>query len=58
MALLDQTRIIQKQSGNSERRVSFVNKQKYNMYTHYDEPLFDYIIIRESDDFVNGYRIA
>ena len=28
------------------------------MYTHYDEPLFDYIIIRESDELVNGYRTA
>lgn len=28
------------------------------MYTHYDEPLFDYIIIRESDEFVDGYRTA
>ena len=24
------------------------------MYTHYNEPLFDYIIIRESDELVNG----
>ena len=29
-----------------------------NMYTHYDEPLFDYIIIKESDEFVDGYRTA
>ena len=28
------------------------------MYTHYDEPLFDYIIIRESYEFVDGYRTA
>lgn len=28
------------------------------MYTHYDEPLFDYIIIRESDELVDGYRTA
>ena len=28
------------------------------MYTHHDEPLFDYIIIRESDELVNGYRTA
>ena len=28
------------------------------MYTHYDEPLFDYIIIKESDEFVDGYRTA
>lgn len=28
------------------------------MYTHYNEPLFDYIIIRETNDLVDGYRTA
>ena len=28
------------------------------MYKHYDELLFDYIIIRESDEFIDGYRTA
>lgn len=28
------------------------------MYKHYDEPLFDYIIIRETNRFVDGYKTA
>ena len=28
------------------------------MYKHYNEPLFDYIIIRETNDLVDGYRTA
>ena len=28
------------------------------MDKHYNEPLFDYIIIRESNEFVDGYKTA
>ena len=48
MALLDQTRIIQKQSDASERRVSFVNKQKIIIRIHITMNLFLIILSLES----------
>lgn len=34
-------------------------KNKNNMYKHFDEPLFDYIIIRETGEFsADGYKTA